>query len=148
MQSLGVDKFEDLIGKPFVDDGRGPDGYDCVGLCLEIFTRMKIPVSDYNKLVFPEINNKEQKAKVLLCELARDWVPVDTPEYGILVVIDYPFPGWSTHVGVCINAEQFIQALGKTGVCISRFSSPAWRKRIRGFYKYNYGQPSRRNNYN
>lgn len=145
MKDLEIDMFEDLIGKPFADDGRGPDNYDCIGLCLEVFARMKIPVSDYDALTFPDISDKEQKATVLLDELARNWIPVNRPGYGILVAADYPFPGWVTHAGVCLDAERFIQALGRTGICISRFSSPAWAKRLRGFYRYNYGRSSNHN---
>jgi cell wall-associated NlpC family hydrolase len=34
-----IDQLEDLIGKPYQLGARGPDAYDCWGLCVEIYRR-------------------------------------------------------------------------------------------------------------
>src|SRR3990167_3147116 len=38
--------YIDLLGKPFEYGGRGPDTYDCWGLCMEIYKRLGIQLPD------------------------------------------------------------------------------------------------------
>ena len=40
--------YNDLIGLPFQDEGRGPYGYDCYGLLVEVYRR--------NGVILPTIN--------------------------------------------------------------------------------------------
>ena len=62
--------FSDLIGKPYKKNGRGPDSYDCYGICIEVCKRIgtKLPEQD-------EIINKK-------------FVPVDKPKLGDIILIN------------------------------------------------------------
>jgi len=39
--------IQDLIGKPYAHGARGPEEYDCWGLCVEIYKRGGIVLPDY-----------------------------------------------------------------------------------------------------
>ena len=40
-------KYEDLLGKKFKYNGRGPDEYDCYGLVKEIYNRLGIELPEF-----------------------------------------------------------------------------------------------------
>ena len=127
-------KIDDLIGKPFRDDGRGPEGYDCYGLVMEVMRRYGVELPDYG---LPGPEHTPAAIDAAATTARPDWVEIPSPIPGCLVAIAYPYPGLISHVGVVIDADRFIHARAATGgVTIDRLSSPAWRKRIRGYYKY------------
>jgi len=127
--------IQDLIGKPFVDGGRGPAGYDCYGLVMEVMRRYGIALPDYGCSC---LDRHDPAAIAAACAAAGPhWTQIPTPEPGCLVAIAYPYPGLISHVGVVIAADRFIHTRAATGgVTIDRLSSPAWRKRIRGYWRY------------
>jgi len=47
MIELRITQIQDLIGKPHVLGARGPDAYDCWGLCVEIYARAGVRLPDY-----------------------------------------------------------------------------------------------------
>jgi NlpC/P60 family len=47
MIDLHPDTLQDLIGKPYVHGARGPDAFDCWGLCAEVYRRAGITLPDY-----------------------------------------------------------------------------------------------------
>ena len=124
----------DLIGKPFAYGGRGPDAYDCYGLVMEVMRRYGVELPDYG---LPGPEHTPAAIDAAATTARPDWVEIPSPIPGCLVAIAYPYPGLISHVGVVIDADRFIHARAATGgVTIDRLSSPAWRKRIRGYYKY------------
>jgi len=126
-------KIDDLIGRPFKDEARGPDAYDCYGLVLEVFRRQGIKIPDYGVGLVTEqrvmIDKKVQEAW-------KDWDQIKKPIPGCLVILAFPFLGWASHFGVMINEEKFINTRIKTGVVVDRISSPAWKRRILSFHIY------------
>lgn len=121
--------FTDLIGVPFVDGGRNPaTGLDCWGLSAEVFRRYGVEVPDYKisceeaSLIHSEVH--KQKRLWRRCEGA-----IPTPA---LVVIR--FTVYCDHTGVYIGQGRFIHTRKEVGVNIDRVDSPAWSRRIEGFY--------------
>lgn len=124
----------DLIGKPFADNGRGPEAYDCYGLVIEVMRRIGVVLPDYNLLCG---GHDPAHIAASVEAASADWEKIEGPEIGSLVTIAYPFPGTISHVGVVIGTDLFIHTRKATGgVSIDRLSSVAWSKRIRGFYRY------------
>lgn len=123
-------QIDDLIGKPFVDGGRGPDEYDCYGLAMELFRRAGINLPEQNiccmdtPKIAAEIENQRPT-----------WVRLDAPLAPCMVAIRLS-PGIVNHVGVYIGCGQFIHAYRNAGgVCVNRINEPIWKRRIEGFYR-------------
>jgi len=86
--------MNDLIGKPFQWQGRGPNAYDCWGLTLEVMSRLGINcdyVLSFGKMDFEVINeyiensraspkwqevSHPKKGDVLICGTSRQWAHV------------------------------------------------------------------------
>ncbi|MCM0760660.1 C40 family peptidase [Sporomusa sphaeroides DSM 2875] len=119
--------FEDLLGLPFVDGGRGPDKYDCWGLACEVYRRHGIELPDYRISAYDTRKIGQQITNSL-------------PDY---IEVKYPLPvpclmairvngSYASHVGVYVGNGQFIHAYQPTGVVIDRIKR--WQSSIVGFY--------------
>lgn len=121
-------KYDDLVGLPFRDGGRGPDSYDCWGLVLELFRRRGIVLHDY-------CCSSESTAGVarLMGQGRAEWRRLEAPEPGCLVAIRMLDVGWANHCGMCLGEGRFIHAYSEeTGVVIDRLRR--WGPRIAGYY--------------
>lgn len=121
--------YNDLIGKPFMDGGRGPDGFDCWGLVKEVYKRHGIELPDYT------ISAKAcEDISKQIKESRPDWEKLDTPETPCLVLLkgDLYFV---QHIGIHIGFRKFLH-VSSFGVCIDRLNSSMWKTKFRGFYKY------------
>lgn len=121
--------YSDLINKPFTDQGRGPDGYDCWGLVKEVYKRNGIELPDYT------ISAKAcEEISQQIIESRPDWEQIQIAETPCLVVLkgDLYFV---QHLGVHVGFKKFIHA-SEQGVCIDRLNSPQWKTKFRGFYRY------------
>ncbi|WP_371363624.1 hypothetical protein SRRS_45040 [Sporomusa rhizae] len=122
-------QLDDLIGLPFIDGGRNPAvGLDCWGLSTEVFSRYGITLPDYKiscedaSRIHSEVN--EQRPCWRRCE-------GDIPVPALVVI---RFTVYCDHTGVYIGQGRFIHTRKGIGVNIDRVDSPAWEKRIEGFY--------------
>lgn len=120
--------YADLIGTPFRDGARGPDAFDCWGLLQAVLRRMGHFPTDFPSdpaLLFQAITDEWQHI-----EHAAQVHPGD----GILLRSTNPKYQW--HVGVVIAPGHFLHAREAANVCVERYDSPAYRRRIAGFYRY------------
>ena len=110
-------EYQDLIGKPYKENGRGPDGYDCYGICIEVCKRIGI--------YLPELKDI----------LEKRFIRINKPRAGDIAIIETTY---EMHVGVMINASQLLQvnSLGRRGVHRIRIDHPWLKQRISGFYRY------------
>ncbi len=120
--------YRDLLGKLFVNGGRGPDAYDCYGLAQEVFRRHGIELPDYRVSCedASRINATIEQEKPL-------WTELDIPVVPCLVVLRFNSRFYN-HVGVYIGKGRFIHTAKKTGVRIDRINDVYWKNRIEGYY--------------
>lgn len=120
--------YEDLLGKQYKHNGRGPDFFDCWGLSMEIYRRLGLSLPEF----LPEkpdpsvLDGVINDAKSIFGELA-------SPEPYCLVtfIIRYPYV---SHVGVILdNPGYFIHIREKTRVTVERLEN--WKRRVGGYYK-------------
>lgn len=121
----------DLIGKPYIDGGRGIDGYDCYGLAIEVYNRFGIELPDYSisAEACEEVSKKIQSLKS-----SDNWIKLDAPKVPCIVLLR-AHPCFINHFGVYIGESKFIH-IRDFGVCVEKMSTSLWKKRIEGFYDY------------
>lgn len=124
--------INDLIGKPFVDHGRGPDGYDCWGLVREVYRRYGIDLPDYSisAAACERVQGEIEEAKK-----SEQWVELEKPEVPCVMVIK-SHPVFHNHLGVYVGKGRFLHVSTTKSVVVERISSPAWRRLIRGYWQY------------
>lgn len=121
-------ELRDLIGKPYIVHGRGPEAYDCYGLVLEVAHRYGKSLPD----AFYESTSREFNADLI--DTTKPTIKaqrIDTPIEGAVVVITVGKE--PNHVGVCLGDGNFIHC-GKYGVRVETLASVS--KRIEGFYTW------------
>jgi len=103
----------DLIGVPYIDNGRGPDGYDCYGLAIEVEKRLGKTLRD----AVYENHDKElsDKWKPLLNVRPSDFI-----REGTLLEIHV---GNTLHIAVALDSMRMIHATTNQGVRISMIAA-------------------------
>lgn len=126
-----LDLYIDLIGKPFEFGSRGPNTFDCYGLCMEVYKRLGRELPDYPTSFgnYTEDNETYVNGKANFIRLEK---PV--PFCLVTFMIIRPFV---SHVGVVTeDCTHFLSAEVKRFVSIEPLESPRWRGRLDGFWKY------------
>lgn len=126
--------YRDLIGIPFVDEGRDSSiGLDCWGLVMAALRKHGKEVPDFKVSAFS--TRAIDGAYVIA---VKDWQRIPEPEEGAVVAlaIDPDAPEAVQHFGVCIGGRHFLHTLWKIKSCTARLDDPFWSKKIRGFYKW------------
>ncbi len=125
--------FNDLINKPFHEEGYGPDNFSCYGLAWEVFRR-------YGKNI-PKINIavcacQKLSQKAIDENLFRDWKEV--PKTNLIaptgLLIAPSSHEFAQHLGVYIGNYRFIHITINRNVVIDRLSE--WKNKIMGYYIY------------
>jgi cell wall-associated NlpC family hydrolase len=132
MESLHS-KIADLIGKPFVPFGRGPDGYDCLGIIIEAGRRIGVHLPDYESLQPGDCLAISER---LGATIRAEWVPVvGTALPGDVAVMC--LQKWTVidHVGMFLSNEEFIHCTKKLGVLLTNKDHPCWAPLIQGIYR-------------
>jgi len=126
----GDELIADLIGKPFLDGGRGPKEYDCFGLLEEVYRRRGIMLpTEENPLSLSD------KAVAIGAAVERgEWEKVLEPVPYCAVAFRV-IPPYITHVGIVLeDCQRFLHTRQGVNVAIEKLNSIAWRSRIAGFY--------------
>lgn len=122
----------DLLGKPFKMGGRGPDDYDCYGLCLEVSARAGIEIVSFDSIADICLRSDAINAG------KADYIKLSKPEPFCLVGFKIR-PPFVTHIGVVLaDCKHFIHIMIKRSVAIERLDLPVWSKRLDGFYRYKF----------
>jgi len=124
-------KYADLIGKPFRRGARGPHFYDCWGLVMEVYRRFGTDIPDYDcgRYESTDVHNCAETGK-------QDFIPITSlpPPVPCVVLIRFNESILDNHVGAHIGDNQFIHTREGIGVNVDRLDSPAWSRKISGFY--------------
>lgn len=132
-------QYEDLIGVPFANHGRDPrTGLDCYGVVMEIYKRCGIRLPEYDadwndcRKISQFISGAT--ASPVWQEIRPEDIDNNVP---CVLAIRFGVPkGVINHTAVYVGNGKFLHARDRTGVCVERISSPAWRRIIEGFYVY------------
>lgn len=127
-------QVENLIGKPYKQDGQGPDGFNCWNLCREVVGRFGRRLPEYD---VPQSTDERTALAVRVKDSA--FKRLKQPEPGCLAV----FRIWNNkgkehwHVGVVLDdCLRFIHVTEKTFVCITSLKNPLWNLFLEGYYSY------------
>jgi cell wall-associated NlpC family hydrolase len=125
-------KIDDLIGKPFEPNGRGPDTYDCFGLFAELCHRRGVEIP-----VIESPDGPKDCAGSISASVAKPaWKKLDAPQPGCAVLIRF-IPPYVSHIGMVLDCgARFIHTRQGAGVTVERLDSIAWRSRIAGYYSH------------
>ena len=130
-ENLKFNQALELIGKPFENGGRGPDKYDCWGLCCEVYKIYGLKIPDYQIYCydgerFDELFKNERSL----------WKKYDNPENAPVpsIVAFRVSSKYINHAGIYIGNGKFLHTRDKTGVVIERLDAPQWRHRLEGIY--------------
>jgi cell wall-associated NlpC family hydrolase len=125
-------KIDDLIGKPYVANGRGPEGYDCFGLFAELCHRRGVFIA-----VVDSPETVEDRSSTIQAAIARgEWKRLAEPQPGCAILMRIVGP-FVSHIGMVLDCNtRFIHAREGANVAIERLDSILWRSRIAGFYAH------------
>ncbi|MCE5306378.1 MAG: C40 family peptidase [Acidobacteriales bacterium] len=132
--------WEHLIGKPFVDGGRGPDGYDCIGLVLAVYRDVygiELPDYDIGATAVRDIADAIQTAAG-----SPRWTrsgPETAPAV-VVMALHEEHPDLVNHCGVCIGGR-ILHTIKGIGAHVFTLPSPVWNGRIKGYYQWT-GSPT------
>lgn len=127
-----VPDYADLVGKPFMWGGRGPEHYDCYGLLMEMFARAGKPIRQFSSTsdLIAIANMMESHGST--------WVETACAP-GVCVAFKMPVKQgdkWVrriTHVGFMVSNDRMIHTWEQSGGVV-RERLDIWRPRIAGFY--------------
>lgn len=125
--------FNDMIGKPFINRGRGPEGYDCWGVVREIYRRCGVEIPDYS--LSADACRQIQKTVNDERSILDNWYEIKEPQTPCLILIK-AHPAFTQHLGVYAGRGKFLHARKDTGVVAEKLTSPLWSKKIAGFYQH------------
>jgi cell wall-associated NlpC family hydrolase len=118
------------IGKQFAWGGRGPDFFDCYGLVQAIHRDLGIELPDYastddKSLIHGLINDAQERFQPLAQAIS-----------GAIVTFSV-HPRYVSHLGMVLDdVNRFIHIAENIHVTVERLSSPLFRGRIKGFYRW------------
>jgi len=125
-------QIEKYIGLKYKEKGRDFDGLDCWGL-VRLFYK-----NEY-KIDLPSFSSEYEQTDVqriqdLIAQYKEGWESIEKPVEGSIVL--FRVLGTESHVGVALNEEQFLHVRENQDSAIENLSSPFWKKRIVGYFKY------------
>ena len=125
---VGSIEYQDLIGKPFKDGGRGPIFFDCWGLVKEAFKR-----AGYN---VPEYLISAYQPELIQAQIFSDqvtWKKLDKPEKNCLVLMRIGKDALVNHCGFYLDNDKILHTREKTGVIVQDSTTPTMKAIIIGY---------------
>lgn len=121
--------WQQLVGKPFRDGGRGPTHYDCLGLSIE-----------YNKLRGIEVVDPRVSGATARGEFSKrwseSWEPVTNPRVGDLVLAKTTVDGAETwHTLVIVEPRLVLHTTVATGSITQSFDAFLRRGRVVSYWR-------------
>ena len=126
---LQTPNFNDLLGKQFKHAARGPEAYDCYGLCMELYRRLERQLPDFGSAVMPSVISR------MVDQHKPQFTELLAPEPWCLVIFMIR-PPYVSHIGVVLeDTSRFIHIMRNTSVSIERLDAQEWKRRIAGYLK-------------
>ncbi len=128
--SINVLPYLDL---PYANKGRGPDEFDCWGLCRWVLKKAwKIDLPSYEDC-YLHCQCPKTVTAAIAAEIHK-WQRVDKPRPGDLVLFD--LFGVAKHIGVVVEPNRFLHIRRKTRSVVESLEHLIWKQRIEGFYRH------------
>lgn len=127
--------FSKYVGVPYIDHGRGPEGWDCYGLVyyLNNFV-MRRPVPSYFDS-YPSALDDDHVVSAIAYH-CREWTEVPREQIATGDTLVFNITGLPVHCGLVFDAGRMIHCLKGHETVIESFDSYAWNKRIAGVYRW------------
>jgi len=126
--------ISDLMDKPYAENGRGPEFYDCWGLFLEIARRLDRFLPGYDT---PKNGNEKNELFETLKDLYGHKIEEPQPWCAVVFRVFEDDGKEKWHIGhVLADGRSFIHITEKTSVCITSLKHKYWQMFIEGFYRY------------
>ena len=127
MTALSARLYVDLLSKPFVEGGRGPDTYDCVGLAAELQRRLGRKLPTFLSCE-AELHRQLALGGVLdPCQRLERAAP------GCIAFVRMSLG--AHHIGTMIDPFRMLHTTAQTRrPVIEPVLGPLWSGRILGFY--------------
>jgi len=115
----------------YKEKGREYPYLDCYGLCKYLYEKEhNVVIPDFN---YTDVSSPDNE-KYYLEELNNPkWVEVKQQKGAIVALRTN---GHVKHCGYMVSDTEFVHIMKRTGVCRVKVTSPSWRNRIEGYYKY------------
>lgn len=110
-------------------------GSDCYGLIF-LYYKHELGIDLPMLTVYPHTKAREVIASIVESE-KPNWTKVDKTEnlqIGDVVVIN--IASFPAHVGIYIGKGRMLHAYQGTDSCVEPLSSPRWKNRVEGVYRY------------
>lgn len=117
------------IGIPYRHGGRGPDGLDCLGLLLSVYSEVGIDLPDGDGQPIVEEWWQADPERYL-----RGLLSVGRPASEPLQALDlvyFRIGGVIRHAGVMVDSQRFIHVLERRSVMVTRLGG-WWRSKLAG----------------
>ena len=125
------------IGIPFKPHGRDRNGYDCIGLVLDVLKNeygKDVPdVWKYDDPHSIEVAQTFMVEAVIANTNLSKWKRCN-PKAGAVVL--FRIAGTIRHIGIMIDEKRFLHTMERVETCIESVDGPAWEKRVEGFYEW------------
>lgn len=120
-----------LIGKPYKHQGRGPSGFDCIGLILNIAQPRGLLArapghADYGRVGQPELERIVREN----CDQLPPW---SVAPAGAMVLIRWPGANFAQHCALCAG-ETLIHCCGIMGKVVEHGYRGPWLKRTQSLW--------------
>jgi cell wall-associated NlpC family hydrolase len=129
-------KVRDLIGVPFVQNGRDPKtGLDCYGLFKEVQKRIGIDVPEFEMTVYDALSINMIAVSQ---EQTGNWKKLEIPKPGCLVAmcIDAKLPNVLQHIAVYLEGNKILHTIDNHNVSVFRTDHLFFKNKIMGYYEW------------
>lgn len=120
--------YADLIGKPFLAGGRGPNSYDCVGLTIEFQRRRGLVLPAYLS------DEAELHRQLAAGGVLADCHRLPAAEPGCVALLR-GFDGEERHLGNMLDPYRMLHVSRNFATCTEILCRSVWRTRVLGFYR-------------
>lgn len=119
------------VGIPFEEKGRDRAGADCFGLVRLVLAEV-FDISIPNELAYENTTDAACICSIFDAAVKREWLEAKIPKPGDVVVFKLRSP----HLGIVCGDGIFLHIQRGKNAVIERLTSPMWRPRVIGFYRW------------
>lgn len=117
-----------FVGLPFAERGRGPEAFDCLGLLIEVQSRVFGRVIRDPACSFADGLRPENRAV-----LEDQVIEAATPQEGDALL--FREAGRALHVGIVVDQNLMLHSY-HAAAAVERWTGPIWFPKLAGIYRF------------